>query len=295
MRYNEGRNTMNYNYIREYKDNEALFRSFNELTKKTFCFNFYKWEKGGFWSKRYQPYSIADGDNVIANISVNTMKFELDGISKQYIQLGMVMTDPEYRGKGLSRFLMEKILAEYKETADGIYLFGNDSVIDFYPKFGFEKSKQYQYSKKVSQKNNVEKVRSVNLSNPDNWNQFYEVVKQAVSNSRFMMFNPELLAFYIMDSTIYYLEEEQTYIVAERNGQTLIINQLIANHEVELDDLIAAFGSWVNHVVLGFTPENTRGYECKELQIDDCTLFIMGADLKKIEEEKLMFPVLSHA
>lgn len=56
------------------------------------------------------------------------------------------MTDNEFQNKGLSRVLMEKILDEWNGKCDLIYLFANDSVLDFYPKFGFKKCNEYVYS-----------------------------------------------------------------------------------------------------------------------------------------------------
>ena len=51
------------------------------------------------------------------------------GKKKNYIQIGTVMTDNEYRNKGLSRYLIEKIISEYKEKSDCIYLSANDTVL----------------------------------------------------------------------------------------------------------------------------------------------------------------------
>lgn len=33
---------------------------------------------------------------------------------------------------------------------DGIYLYGNDTVLDLYPKFGFVTATEYQYTKQIS-------------------------------------------------------------------------------------------------------------------------------------------------
>ena len=136
---------MKYNYITVVKNDDRLRESFNELTRKTFCFDFVSWYETGHWGEMYLPHVLVDGDKVISNVSVNLMQFDLNGEKKNYIQLGTVMTDPEYRDQGLNRFIMEQILREYEGKVDGIYLFGNDSVLDYYPKFGFRPSKEYEY------------------------------------------------------------------------------------------------------------------------------------------------------
>lgn len=89
---------MQYKYITNYKNNDILRKSFNELTEKTYSFNFVEWFQNGFWDENYIPYSLADGEKIIANVSVNKMDFMLDGAEKRYIQIGTVMTDKAYGG-----------------------------------------------------------------------------------------------------------------------------------------------------------------------------------------------------
>lgn len=92
------------------------------------------------------------------------MNFNLEGIEKHYIQIGTVMTDEFYRGLVLSRKLIERIINEHKDNVDGIYLFSNDSVINFYPKFGFSKSTECQYYKYTNGINFEDKIKHVNLT-----------------------------------------------------------------------------------------------------------------------------------
>ncbi|MHC1748561.1 MAG: GNAT family N-acetyltransferase [Cellulosilyticaceae bacterium] len=287
---------MNYTEMKYYKDDAELCKSFNALTEKTFCFNFKKWHKKGFWGEKYIPYSVIDGKKVIANVSVNRMDFDMDGIEKHYIQIGTVMTDTDYRGQGLSRYLIEKVIDEYREKVDGIYLFGNDSVINFYPKFGFEKSTQYQYSKNIDASNNIKTIEPIDMHNKVNWESFFSAAKKSVSNARLTMDNLELLAFWTMDSEhVYYLAEENAYVIADVKEETLFIDQIIASHKVNVEAVIGSFGNEIKRVELGFTPYDEDQYEVRELHEEDSTLFILGKDLEAIKEKKLMFPTLSHA
>lgn len=290
---------MKYTFIKDYKNNDKLRESFNELTEKTFHFSFVDWYANGFWGEKYIPYSLADGEKVIANVSVNLMEFDMDGIKKNYIQIGTVMTDKAYRGEGLGRYLIEKIIDEYKDKADGIYLFGNDSVLNFYPKFGFVKSKEYQYSKEVYSLNNVKKIEHIDMEDKANWTKLFDAAKNCVSNSRFFMENNlGLITFWTTGSrsgSVYYLQEEEAYIIAKAKEEKLFIHQIIASHKVNLETVISSFGSEIKKVTLGFTPYNEAGYTREELQEEDCTLFVLGKDLENIERKKLMFPTLSHA
>ena len=137
---------MPYRLVKQVRGNEVLRKSFMELAMKTFSLNFRRWCEDGYWTERYIPYVLADGDRVIANVSVNRMDMLWRGQAKQYIQIGTVMTDEAYRGKGLSKFLIETVLHDWKDRCDAIYLFANRTVLDFYPKFGFVKAVEHQQS-----------------------------------------------------------------------------------------------------------------------------------------------------
>ena len=93
------------------RENPALRESFMDLAIKTFHLDFHSWYQNGFWKDRYIPYAVTDGKTVAANVSVNVMDMVWDGAKRRYIQLGTVMTAPEYRGKGFSRRLMEEVLS----------------------------------------------------------------------------------------------------------------------------------------------------------------------------------------
>jgi len=201
---------MKYNYVKDYKNNDKLREGFNELAKKIHQIDFTDWYNNGFWREKYIPYSFFDGEKAIANISVNLMDFKMDGIEKHYIQIGTVMTDEDYRNLGLSRSLMEEIIHEYKDKVDGIYLFGNDTVLDFYPKFGFKKIREYQYIKDIDSSDNIEKIQHIDMADKVNWQHFFNTLENSVSNDRFNVDNFGLVAFWTtgwLNNCVYYLPE----------------------------------------------------------------------------------------
>jgi predicted GNAT family N-acyltransferase len=295
---NIGGFNVKYTYITNYKNNEILRFSFNELTKKTFNFNFVKWFNDGFWGDKYIPYSLLDGEKVISNVSVNLMDFNMDGTDKHYIQIGTVMTDKEYRGQGLNRYLIERVISEYKEKVDGIYLFGNDSVVNFYPKFGFIRGTEYQYSKEVNITNSKAKIQHIKMDDKISKQRVLDTARKSVSNERLSMNNFGLTGFWItgpMSDLVYYYDNEDAYIIAEINNEMLCIHQIISTHKVNLERIISSFGSTIKKVILGFTPYNTDEYDITEFHKEDCTFFYLGKDLENIEMRKLIFPTISHA
>ena len=81
---------------------EGLCQSFNQLTQLTYGFDFTGWQAAGLWTHRYQPHCLLYGGQVVANVSVNRMRFLWGDKSLSMIQLGTVMTHPDFRGQGLS-------------------------------------------------------------------------------------------------------------------------------------------------------------------------------------------------
>lgn len=53
------------------------------------------------------------------------------------------MTDPDYRGRGLSCWLIDRVLEDFEQQVDFVFLYANDSVLDFYPKFGFKRAPEF--------------------------------------------------------------------------------------------------------------------------------------------------------
>lgn len=284
--------------VKGYRDQKQLRESFMELARKTFELDFSDWYENGYWGENYIPYSIADHDKIVANVSVNRMRFLMDGIEKNYIQLGTVMTEKDYRNQGLIRYLMEEVEKDYGKEMDGIYLFANDTVLDFYPKFGFREEKESQYGRKVS----IVGEKSV-LLYPVKGEKERKVLERAVETSvcqgRFSMNrNVSLVMFYLskfMQENVYYLPRQNAYVVAEYQGDILFLYDVFADKRVDLDSVIEAFGKEVKRVELGFTPFPGSGYEKKIWKEEDTTLFVKGKGLAGFSTWNMMFPLLSHA
>ncbi|QAA33128.1 GNAT family N-acetyltransferase [Clostridium manihotivorum] len=286
-----------YFFITNFKDNTYYRQSFNELTRKTFGFDFEQWYKLGYWGDSYIPYSLIHNNKVVANISVSIMDFVELNNNKRFIQLGTVMTDYNYRKKGLSRFLMERILQEWKDKCEIVYLFANSSVLNFYPKFGFKKTKQYQYSRKVSTRYGEFLAEKLDMSMESNRRLFMNKATNSVVFSKLAARNNLwLLMFYCHNSdSIYYIRKEDAIVVAEIQHDTLIINEIFAAKEINLDILISALTDEdIKKVLFGFTPKFIEGYDLNILTEEDTTLFILEGKGYLFEEHKLMFPVLSH-
>lgn len=279
-------------------------KSFNALTRRTFGFDFEQWYQGGYWKNQYIPYSLMDDDKVVSNVSVNIMKMEILGTTHPLIQLGTVMTDPAYQKQGLLRVLLERVLEQWQNKCDFIYLFANDSVLDFYPKFGFCSLNQYQCSKEINRSRPDEYITELNCVkklNMDAQKDRALVYKKAASAAATalvsMLGNAELILFYgtlFMKDNVYYIPEQDAVVIAACEADTLELFGVFADREIPLDTILGYLNhASVKQVKLHFTPKDTDSYTLTPLVGED-TLFILGKIPEGLKERPFMFPSLSH-
>ncbi len=285
-----------YIFIKEFKDITKYREDLNQLVEATYGFNFEEWYLQGFWGDRYRPYSLLHNGTIVANISVNPMEFLVEGKVCKALQIGTVMTDIAYRGKGLSRALMNIVLEEYEQEYDFIYLYANDTVLDFYPRFGFQREEEYGHIGQVYTNTNRYAFEKLDLGEPKKKELLLQLVRRAKPCCEYAMLdNPGLIMFYLnsfLSENIFYCEELSLVAVAEYEGDTLKLIEVFCEHEFDLKEVMQSLATAPGmKVVLGFTPFDTTGFESVPLREEGTTLFTKGKNLLK----QGRFPELSHA
>lgn len=242
--------------ISDYRKNQVLRKSFNQLALDIFGLDFTSWHEHGYWGGRYIPFSYADGERVVANVSVNDLDWIIEGKSYKALQIGTVMTHPEYRGKGLSASLMNHVLEVYKGKYDFMYLFANDSVLDFYPKFGFEKVEEYQYSTKISADQGKFNLRKLDLAEDLDLIEKIVYGKVPVSSLFSTASSSGITMYHILnvfpDHLYYHSEEDAVVIFTKANGKAELYD-VISTRPVDIRRIIASLGD-LDEVVFHFTP-----------------------------------------
>jgi GNAT superfamily N-acetyltransferase len=277
-------------------DFEPGRRSFNALARKTFGLDFEPWYRSGYWTKQYIPYSLSRDGEVVSSVSVNFMPMTLEGSGLTMVQIGTVMTDPAFRGQGLSRFLMETVLDEWSSKVDDIYLFANDEVLDFYPRFGFRKSGEVQCTAAVSAGLPM-RAEKVDMERPENRENLERAIRATRGVSRFSMNNAGLAMFHLTGPLKEHVRHDPktgAYLVAAVEGDLLRLDDVFCEGEVDLDRAVTAFGPEIRRVVFGFSPCWNEALERTVCEEEDTTLFVLKNTID-FREKGLRFPVLSRA
>lgn len=289
-------NEEDYTLITDYKDNEQYRGNLNRLVRKTYGFDFEQWYREGYWGDRYRPYSLVHKDEIVANVSVNPIDFKVGEKLHHTLQIGTVMTDEAYRNHGLSRILMEHVIKEYEHTCEFIYLFANDTVLDFYPKFGFERAEEYNYTKHITKQKNALTARKLDIRDSYDKGLINRLVKKTLPVSRYAMVNnPGLVMFYLisfMGKNIYYIKDLDLAAVASYEEDSLYLTDVFCDHAFDLEEVIRSLAEKPEgKVTLGFTPPDISSYQPELLQEAGTTLFVRGTCFLN----QGRFPELSHA
>ena len=285
------------NYMRDDDSRHML----NELTRKTFGFDFEGWVANGYFEGEYIPYSLVEEGKMLSNVSANRMRFLQNGEEKFYIQIGTVMTDEDYRKRGLAARLIKHVIAEYENECDGIYLFGNLDALGFYEKMGFQTMDQYRYFVKeeaIGRDEGVEEFKPVSDLGDDIKKHYLDMARNCLDLSSFAQTNKYgLQMFYTAElDNVFYAKDIDCFIVLEQEEGT-IIQSVLCKESISLSEVLKRI-DLPKECAVGFTPrkEDEALCTCEKYDgADDYRLFYMGKKLEAIESDRLYFPELSHA
>jgi GNAT superfamily N-acetyltransferase len=292
-------NNITYGFARNFKHDQKIRGSFNRLTESVFGFSLENWYRNGFWGDYYIPYSLLHNNKVVSNVSINKIEFDIEHKRKTGIQIGTVMTDEKYRNRGLNKYLMEKVMHEWKDQTDFVYLFANDSVLDFYPKFNFKEVEEYQHSKTIDRYSGSSSWKKLNMEDPTDVAFLMERIKDSTPIAKISMRNnASLIMFYCNSykkSSIFYIKELDAIVIADFEGDTVYLDDIFSIIPIEINNVIHSISDKrILRVILGFTPLDDSGFEKHLLKGTD-TLFMLKDKFEFFTNKHWMFPVLSHA
>lgn len=286
-----------FEYCDQVLTSEQLIRSFNALTQETYGFDFAQWHQNGHWGARYQPHVLALNGRVVANVSLNRMEMMIRGKKVSLAQIGTVMTAPEFRRQGLSAFLMRRVIECARQEERAVFLFANDSVLDFYPRFGFCPGTETQRVIPLPE-GGLEKGRRLDMRLGENRRRVLELYRSGEQASElYELDNPGLMMFYLegfLSECVYELPGG-ALAVAEQQGETLWLHAVLSGERIELREAARQLADrQTRRVYLGFSPEQKEGFCPQPFKEEDSTLFWLDGQAPE-GFEGLRIPQLSHA
>lgn len=207
----------------------------NELLKNVFL-DFKFWYDLDLWDDKYESYAFLDNGEIVSNIGVYKTQIMYKGELHPALSIGGVCTRKEYRGKGLSRKLMEHIIEKYEGLP--MYLSANEGVLDFYPRFGFERieDKQPVCDCKIS---NGFDARKLQYDDQKVWDYIYKRVNRS---SDFDCYDTEAINIFhlhmgYLKDCIYELPEIDTMVVARQVDTRLKLIGVYSLKDVSFEEV----------------------------------------------------------
>jgi len=282
------------NALQQEKQRESYF----DLVKSVFGLDFRPVYHAGFLENSFIPYTYFEGDRAVSTVAVLINYFLIEGETKRYIQVSTVATDPEYRGQGLSGKLMDYVLSEWINDCDCIYLMANDTVTEYYPIFGFQKSHEYQYSRMIPGK--LASFRMLDLTNDKDISMLIRKHTELNPYSQINL-NPgiDIMMFHCINflkDCIYYLPDYDAVVIAEIEGAEMFVYDIYAEGHAEIDEILGSITLGEDMKArFGFTPLESITCDVEASNEEDSTFFVMEGMSSILDTHKVTLPYLSRA
>ncbi|OGO79358.1 MAG: hypothetical protein A2Y23_01070 [Clostridiales bacterium GWB2_37_7] len=280
-----------YQFIKDYKDNDEYRLSFNRLAKRTFGIDFETWYQQGFWNDDYICYSYIKDNEVISNVSLSIMTLIINGKEQKAIQIGTVMTDPDYRRQGLAYQLMKKILEDYDDEL--YFLAADDDAKPLYRKCGFESIDENQY---IIDLTGYQRIKDPLKPMDIPPNKMLEIKKQSQPLSSILSARGDehvFMFYYTLGyrKSIYQLQPD-IYVVFEIDGVELHLYDILSPKKVNLQEIIEQIISKDVHMVFcHFAPDQpVKGLK---VSLDTSGGWMIRTASKEIYPKLARFPKIS--
>jgi predicted N-acetyltransferase YhbS len=257
--------------------------------------DFRSWAARGGWNEDYQVFALTDHDDLISTIGSTRMDLVIDGVACVGYQLGAVATRRSHRGRGVARELMQWVIDE-ADPHQPMLLFANDSVLEFYPRFGFRRVMQQRFAAPIDM-HPAALAPTWDLAIPAHRSQLEQLCRRAAPiGTRFAArnyFSTLLWHLTHRPLPVYRFDQFDAAIVASTEGDRLILHDLVATKPFALERVLPALiETRVSEIEFRFHPERWWPGAVAVGIEDRCPLFVRGATA--LRESALRFPDLAH-
>jgi len=291
-------NGCEYDFVKNPIKNNAYRESYFKLIKNVFGLDFIPWYESGFCGDSFIPYTLFSNGNAIASAGVVINNFDFNGTLKKYVQISTVVTSSDYRNRGLSKWLIETILTEWRDNSDCIYLYANDSVTSFYSKLGFVPASEYRYHMLLSKKS--EACRKLDLLSK---NDVRLLTEMYIKSNPYSLISTnkgiELMMFHctsFLHDNIYYIPRYDAVVIAEHKRNNLFCYDIYGGGNCDISDLLGIVAQDnTTGAILGFTPKDASGFIITQANEKNTTVFVLEGKENPFADNKITLPFLSRA
>lgn len=272
---------MSYRRLRITADDPAWHDAFFAHVAEVFpAIDFRRWGALGGWDADYDVLALVEADRVLASIGRTRMMLVVEGRETRGYQLGAVATRGSCRGQGLARRLMRDVLAEADREACPVFLFANPTVLDFYPRFGFQRMVQSRFGADAAIVPAAGHARAFDFGDARERRRLAELCGRAAPTGRRFGARAyySILLWHICNRPLaaHWLDAEEALIVTGREEDRLILHDVVAPRVFDLAAVLPAVAAAATRSVeFAFEP-GPWWPGARSLGADDALLFVRG-------------------
>jgi ribosomal protein S18 acetylase RimI-like enzyme len=258
--------------------------------------SFRRWAELGGWQENYRVLALVVEDRIVASVSLTRMSVVLGGCEVRGWQLGAVGTDPNYRGRGLQHSLMQHALAQ-PEADDLVFLFANEQVLGFYPRFGFRRVRESVFALEHRARPAGTPLRALTPDSGEDRALIARIAQAAATPTT--LFGARgygsIVLWYICNfhrDHVRYVPEHDALIVAERAGSTLLVYDVLARAPFDVaQQLPRLLDAPIDRIQLFYSPERDWPSARPTREYRESPLFVRGPHA--MPQEPFKFPALA--
>jgi len=241
--------------------------------------DFVTWARLGGWRADYEVFVLAEGEEIVASAARTRMKLLIGGIETEGFQLGAVATEPERRGRGLSRRLLERALDPAEVGERPVFLFANETAAGFYPRFGFRRLPQQRFEARASLRPAAARLRPFRLQAEAERARLAQLCTRAVAGGGFAArdYYPVLL-WHLVNTPLraFWLEEPEAFLAVTEEGGVARVLACLTERPFPLPAVLpGAIAAPVTRVAFGFDPGGWWPADAVEAEDDpEARLFV---------------------
>jgi len=271
--------------------------AFHDYVARVFpVVSFRRWAAFGGWRENYLVFALFDANRIVASASLTRMDLVLHGRAVRGWQLGAVGTDPSYRRRGLQHRLLQHVLA-HANAEDLVFLFANDNVLDFYPRFGFRRARESVFT---AEHRALPAGSPLRILAPDNAADRALLARvAAVAEPSTTLFGASrygsIVLWYLCNfhsEHVRYVPEHDALIVAEQAGSTLFVYDVLARTRFDVaEQLPRLIGGPTERLEFFYSPKRDWPSAQPTREYVDSPLFVRGPH--HLPEQPFKFPALA--
>jgi predicted N-acetyltransferase YhbS len=257
-----------------------------------------RWYEHGGWDAGYIAFALLDGQRMVANASLSHMQLVVAGQPRDGWQLGAVATLPELRGRGLQNQLLPRLL-EHTRAQDLVFLFANHHVLDFYPRFGFERVRESMFYAEHRVAPAGTPLRALELASPEDRALLQRIAAQAEPVTELFGardYGSTVLWYWsnFYPHGLRYAPDHDAILIVDQSNDLLRVYDVLTSRPLELASYVPRLiNAPIAQLEFGFTP--TRYWPSAQPKADYTDSPLFARRPHGLPAGPFKFPMLAQA